>query len=79
MHALIGGVVAAMLFELSKRAFAWFVLNFTTYQVIYGALATIPIFLVWIYISWLVVLIGATVVVVMGQPDLSDEAAVSKD
>lgn len=74
MHAVIGGIVAAMLFELSKRAFAWFVLNFTSYQVIYGALATIPIFLIWIYISWLVVLIGATVVVVMGQPERLEAA-----
>lgn len=66
--ALIGGIVAAILFEISKRGFAWFVFNFASYQVIYGALATIPIFLIWIYISWLVVLVGAAVVVVLGQP-----------
>jgi membrane protein len=65
--ALVGGVVAAILFEIVKRGFAWFVLNFASYQVIYGALATIPIFLIWIYISWLVVLVGAAVVVVLGQ------------
>ncbi len=66
--ALVGGIAAAILFEISKRGFAWFVLNFASYQVIYGALATIPIFLIWIYISWLVVLVGAAVVVVLGQP-----------
>ncbi len=71
--AFIGGIVAAVLFEISKRGFAWFVLNFASYQVIYGALATIPIFLLWIYISWLVVLVGAAVAVVLGRPPLQLE------
>ena len=57
--ALLGGVVAALLFEVTKRGFALFVLNYTSYQIIYGALAAIPIFLIWIYLSWLVILVGA--------------------
>lgn len=59
--ALIGGVVAALLFELSKRGFAYFITSFSTYQLIYGALAAIPLTLIWFYVSWLVVLIGAEV------------------
>jgi len=58
-HAVIGGIVATLLFELSKQGFAFYISSNKTYQNIYGTLSTIPIFLIWIYISWLVILIGA--------------------
>jgi membrane protein len=58
-HALIGGVAAGIGFELAKRGFAMYLQRVPTYTLIYGAFATIPIFLVWLYVSWLVVLTGA--------------------
>lgn len=58
-HALIGAGFSAVLFELAKLGFVAFVSN-ANYKVIYGALATIPIFLVWLYLVWIVILFGAS-------------------
>ncbi len=59
--AVIGGLFAAALLELLKRGFALYVTSFPTYQTIYGVMATIPIFLMWVYLGWMVVLVGAEV------------------
>ncbi|WP_271274048.1 virulence factor BrkB family protein [Aliamphritea hakodatensis] len=58
-NALIGGIVVALLFETAKRSFAFFVTQSPSYQLIYGAFAAVPLFLLWIYISWVIILIGA--------------------
>ena len=58
-HAALGGLVAAVLFESAKQLFAFYVHTSPTYNVVYGAFAAVPLFLIWIYISWLVVLFGA--------------------
>ena len=58
-HAIYGGMAAALLFEFTKAGFGLYLQYFPTYQAIYGALAIIPVFLVWVYISWVIILLGA--------------------
>jgi membrane protein len=60
-HALIGGMLAALTLELVKRLLAWYLAAVPSYSVIYGAFATLPILLIWIYLVWVVVLLGAVV------------------
>lgn len=60
-HAITGGVAAAVLFELAKYTFGVYVKAVSTYTMIYGAIAVIPMFLIWIYVSWLIVLLGAQI------------------
>jgi len=58
-NAVIGGLVVALMFETAKRSFALFVTQFPSYELIYGAFAAVPLFLLWIFISWVIILLGA--------------------
>ncbi len=58
-HALAGGLVAAILLETLKASFGLYLSHFPSYQLVYGAVAALPIFLVWMYLSWVVILFGA--------------------
>lgn len=60
-HALVGGLVAALLLEGMNRGFGLYIKAFPTYKLVYGAFAAVPIFLLWIYLSWMAVLIGAQI------------------
>lgn len=66
-HAIAGGVVASLLFEGAKELFAVYVRNVPGYNVLYGAFVSIPFFLIWIYVSWLVVLFGAELTAALGH------------
>ena len=60
-HAALGGVFVAVGFELAKRGLAWYLGLAPTYTTIYGAFATVPILLSWIYLGWVIVLLGAVI------------------
>ncbi len=60
-HAMIGGVTAGLMFEAAKAGFGFYVKNFSAYEAIYGALSALPVFLIWMYVSWAVALFGAVV------------------
>lgn len=57
--ALIGGLLSALILEAMKFGFAYYVAQFSTYTMIYGAFAALPVFLIWIYLCWLGILLGA--------------------
>ena len=71
--ALIGGFVAALAFEAMKHGFAFYIAQFPTYRLVYGAFSAVPIFLLWIYLSWVVVLLGAVTAAVL--PEWRERAA----
>jgi membrane protein len=75
-HALVSGILAGILFEIAKRGFAVYLTKFPTYTLIYGAFATIPIFLVWLYLSWVVVLAGATLTAMLPAYRLAEGRSV---
>ncbi len=58
-HALVGGGFVAVAFHLAKSLLAWYVKQVPTYSTLYGAFAAVPIFLIWIYVGWSIVLLGA--------------------
>jgi membrane protein len=65
--ALIGGALAALAFEVAKWGFTFYITHVQTYQVVYGTLAALPLFLVWIYVSWAIVLVGAAITATLAE------------
>jgi len=60
-HAWAGGVFVAAGVELAKKVLAWYLVSVPSYSAVYGAFATVPIFLIWIYLGWVIVLLGAVI------------------
>lgn len=60
-HAVSGGVFVALGLELAKRTLGWYLSKMPAYSVVYGAFASVPILLLWVYVVWLIVLLGAVI------------------
>ena len=70
-HAMAGAVAAALAFEAAKHGFAFYLSKVPTYELVYGALAALPVFLIWIYLCWLIILAGAAITATMTDPPLA--------
>jgi len=73
-HALTGALLAGIVFEIAKRVFASYVTQIPAYTLIYGASAALFTFLIWVYLSWLIVLVGATFTATLVEPDAPKRA-----
>jgi len=60
-HAWAGGLFVAVGFEGAKKILAWYVASVPTYSAVYGTFATVPILLLWVYLGWVIVLLGAVI------------------
>ena len=60
-HALAGGVFVAAGVKLAKGGLAWYLGVMPSYSAVYGAFATVPILLLWVYVGWVIVLLGAVI------------------
>ncbi|HEX9449787.1 MAG TPA: YihY family inner membrane protein [Burkholderiales bacterium] len=65
LDAVVGGIIAAFAFEAMKIGFGHFVANFASYKLVYGTFASLPILLMWIYLSWVVVVFAAVITAVL--------------
>lgn len=64
--AMLGGLIASLLLEAGKHGFAAYVLKLPTYKTVYGAFAVVPVFLLWVYYSWLATLFAGLVAADLG-------------
>lgn len=69
--ALIASSITAILFEVAKYGFAIFVTKFSTYEVIYGAITAIPLFFLWVFLSWVILLFGVVICYALHRFDVS--------
>ena len=65
LDAVVGGIIAAFAFEAMKIGFGHFVANFASYKLVYGTFASLPILLMWIYLSWVVIVFAAVITAVL--------------
>lgn len=78
-HALVGGLFSGLLFEFVKHLFVVYVMRVPTYSVVYGAFASVPIFLLWLFCCWMVVLLGAEIAATLSYFGQANARAFNRD
>lgn len=78
-NACVGAFVSVILFAVLRKAFGWFMLKTATYKTLYGALATLPVFLIWMYLAWAVVIFGAVVTAALEEYQQLDSRGLKKN
>ena len=76
--AVVGSFVAVILFSVLRRGFGYFMVKAAAYKTLYGALATLPVFLIWMYLAWSVVIFGAVVTAALEEYRQLDNRALKK-
>ncbi|MFC0338650.1 tRNA-processing RNAse BN [Kushneria avicenniae] len=71
-HAAAGALLVSVSLELAKWGFSIYVTNFPSYQILYGAFAAVPLFLLWIFLSWFIILMGAELSAWLGETQHAD-------
>jgi len=71
-------MVCVFIFSFLRGGFAWFMSQNATYKTLYGALATIPVSLVWMYLSWGVVIFGAVITATLEEFQQLDDKSIQK-
>ncbi len=66
--AVIAAVVAGILWEVAKGGFNWYIANIATFRQIYGSIGTVPVFLLWLYLTWVIVLLGTELAYAIQYP-----------
>lgn len=77
-HAAIGGAVVSVFFQIGQQVFTEASTFFPSYQLIYGAFAAVPLFLLWLFLSWSVILLGSEIVFLLGNNDWAEEEKKAK-
>ena len=78
-HALVSAIFASFLFEISKRLFTLYIEYFPVQEAIFGALAAIPLLLIWLYVTWLVILLGAELCHALGSDEWREPELISDE
>lgn len=75
--AFYGALLATGIFAVMQKGFELYVMKFATYSTVYGSFAALPIFLLWLYLSWVVIMVGALLAVTLGDPPFGREKSLA--